>query len=300
MISIIICHTNEKFLKGVSENISHTIGTPYEIVVIDNQSNRYSLCQAYNEGARKSNYDILCFSHEDILFHTNNWGHLVSGYLSQKDIGIIGLCGGKYVSSIPGGWWAVEADYNRQNTIQHDADTGEPKLVYQNPGNEVISDVVVLDGLWMCCRKEVWEKTGFDEKVFRGFHFYDIDFSLQIFLKGYRACVVYDISVEHLSNGSYDKAWLENAVLFGKKWKDALPATTLSLSKQQIKGLEYAECNRFLQTLIRFGFDRKTILNYFLKCVRLDFFNVKNYYFFIQVLQLYFPSLWKIYRKAKS
>lgn len=76
MISIIICsrhHTLDEELRG---NIKATIGNDilYEIVCIDNSNNCHSIFSAYEEGVKKAKGNYLCFMHEDIRFHSADWG----------------------------------------------------------------------------------------------------------------------------------------------------------------------------------------------------------------------------------
>lgn len=74
MISLIICSRTPTISEELSTNIAETIGCEYELVVIDNSKNEFSIFSAYNEGVKRSNGDVLCFMHDDILFRTLNWG----------------------------------------------------------------------------------------------------------------------------------------------------------------------------------------------------------------------------------
>ena len=75
MISIIICSVKKDERPKVEANIKTTIGDiKYEVLWIDNTENRYSIFQAYEEGTRKAQYKYLCFMHEDIVFHSQDWG----------------------------------------------------------------------------------------------------------------------------------------------------------------------------------------------------------------------------------
>jgi glycosyltransferase involved in cell wall biosynthesis len=72
MISIIICSRNLGIDPKLSTNITSTIGCEYELIVIDNSQNKYSIFQAYNIGIEKSTSEIICFVHEDVLFHSKD------------------------------------------------------------------------------------------------------------------------------------------------------------------------------------------------------------------------------------
>ena len=70
MISIIICSRKPDISDVLKQNIKETIGTDYELIVIDNSHNKYSIFSAYNEGLTLASGDVLCYMHEDLFFHT--------------------------------------------------------------------------------------------------------------------------------------------------------------------------------------------------------------------------------------
>lgn len=74
MISCIICSRTSTISNELMQNISSTIGCEYEIITIDNSTNKHNIFQAYNEGIRRAKGEYLCFMHDDILYHTENWG----------------------------------------------------------------------------------------------------------------------------------------------------------------------------------------------------------------------------------
>ena len=53
------------------------------------------------------------------------------------------------------------------------------ELKYLNPFKEKRSSVATLDGVFLATRKEVWKEIQFDEKLIKGFHGYDLDFTLR-------------------------------------------------------------------------------------------------------------------------
>ncbi len=248
MLSIITCSRDEALLRQLGDSIARTVGVPYELIGIDNAAGRYGICAAYNEGAARSRYEALCFLHEDLLLLTPGWGQRVLDWLGDPSVGLIGVAGGTVKTRAPAMWYTPLSAYNRYNLRQHHRD-GRVDHDYGNPGQERISDVVTVDGLWFCCRKAVWSETGFDGKTFPGFHGYDADFSMQVFQKGYRVCVIYDVLVEHLSPGTTGKAWALSAARFAGKWKHHLPASVHPLTPQEADQAELANLKRFLHVL---------------------------------------------------
>jgi hypothetical protein len=106
MISIIICSQNKVLNEALNQNIIDTIGDClYEIVFIDNSNNKYSIFEAYNLGVEKAIYPYLCFIHEDIIFRTKKWGLALCRVLDNKDVGIVGVIGCKFLMDLSYGWW---------------------------------------------------------------------------------------------------------------------------------------------------------------------------------------------------
>lgn len=80
------CITNKKQFQ--------TVGYTYELIVIDNSEYKYSIFEAYNLGIERSSGEYLCFIHDDILFHSQDWGKAVEGIFNDDvKIGLIGNFG---------------------------------------------------------------------------------------------------------------------------------------------------------------------------------------------------------------
>jgi hypothetical protein len=243
MISIIICSREETIDPLLQKNIADTIGVPYEIVWIYNEDNRHSIFSAYNEGAAKSKFDHVCFMHDDILFQSDQWGIIVTELLTKPQAGVVGVAGAVIKTKSPSPWWISNfadcSEYLRARLMQKRGE--ERTVVYEefNPLKEKYAKVAVLDGVWFCCKKVVWMDVKFDEINFKGFHFYDLDFSLHVLDKGYDNMVSYEILLEHKSAGHLDVRWIEASAAFYKKWKDKLPVSVVGLGRVQKNNLEY-------------------------------------------------------------
>jgi hypothetical protein len=232
MISVIICSVNKQRLSVVSKNISETIGVEHEIIGYDNTKNSLGICSVYNLCAEKSKYDFLCFVHEDIRFVTQNWGNELIGN-TNSDTGFIGLAGGVSKSAYPTSWGDTLPEFVRLNVIQ--CINGEKKADYRNPLNERYAEVLVLDGVFLFTRKEVWKTCQFDPVTFDAFHLYDQDISLNAHLNGYKNFVCFTIQLEHDSVGSFSEKWYQYSLLFCKKWADNLPCSLIPLSEKERK-----------------------------------------------------------------
>ena len=104
MLSIIIC-SRHKILDSIFvKNIMDSVGVEVELITIDNSENKYSIFKAYNLGVQRSKYNNLCFLHEDVCFHSDDWGQKILQHLQIPDMGICGVAGRDFVSRVPAAW----------------------------------------------------------------------------------------------------------------------------------------------------------------------------------------------------
>lgn len=222
MISIIICSRNTFISFELSNNIQNTIGVEYELIVIDNSKNRYSIFSAYNEGVSRAKYSYLCFMHEDIFFHTKNWGVKVVNHFNNEAVGMIGVLGGHYLPNKPAHFW--DSPYVSGNFIL--TIDGVQQVFNHNNyffAKDTYIDVVACDGLWFCLPKTIFDYLKFDDITFTGFHLYDMDISLQVLKIGRLVRVVKDILIEHVNKSDISNLFYDNQYLFYNKWKFMLP-----------------------------------------------------------------------------
>lgn len=126
MISIVICSRNPGIGDALRKNIEETIGVPYELIVVDNSRNEYSIFTAYNLGVSRCNFDIICFMHDDILYRSDRWGAVTLNHFKDSTVGMIGVGGSRYLSRIPSIWWAGGlgmADDAKGSICQNSIDT---------------------------------------------------------------------------------------------------------------------------------------------------------------------------------
>jgi hypothetical protein len=290
MISCIICSNNNRLLCQVSKSISETIGVDHEIIPIDNAVLKFGICKAYNLGASKAKFQYLCFIHEDVVFKTKDWGiKLVSHFNEERQAGLLGLAGSIYKTRSLSSWWQPELngfEPKRINITQsYKYSKNETKKVIINPGNEVRSRVVTLDGVFLASTKETWSKVKFDEKLLTGFHGYDMDFSLTV-ARSKRLFVIHDIDLEHLSEGRNDLSWMkENLKVHWKHRKD-LPIT--------IDGLNVDD--------IDIGRLDETWQNYWVKEILARELNFPNFiFYYIRILQLNEKfNAWYAFKRVRS
>lgn len=244
MISIIICSIKENFKDDISKNIKETIGnSSFEILIHNNKDANWGLSKVYNHYANNAKGDILCFIHEDIKILTNNWGKIIEEfYQAHPKAGVVGFAGSTMKTKTISGW-VSEPDFVRENLIQH-LHNGRIVKYKINPKNEDFTAALILDGLALFVTKQVWLNNPFDEILFTGFHFYDLDFSLQI-AQTHNNYVCNSINLEHFSEGNYDSDWGISAKKFHLKWQNILPMALTSISKKERNKCELITAYKF-------------------------------------------------------
>ncbi len=258
MISIVICSRKPDISSLLKENIRNTIGVDFEIIVIDNSQNEYSIFSAYNEGVRRSKYPYLCFVHEDILFRTDDWGQNLVVHLSDKKTGIVGVAGSKMMTRIPSSWSMIGS---YMNIIQH-KNKKNKHIKRPNDFLENKQAAGLLDGVLLSVRRELFDKIRFDEN-FKGFHGYDFDICAQSIVAGYTNYVIYDLLLEHFSFGNRTSEYYANMIQIYKKHERYLPlfaCDILDESQVKVNALELILFGKLIRRMSINEFSTNTII----------------------------------------
>ncbi len=247
-ISVIVCSRKNKPPTIFLSNLENTIGYEYELIIIDNSQNRYSIFEAYNRGIAKSRGQYCCFVHDDVVFHTTGWGKILIE-ICEKDggIGLIGVAGAKIKTRMPSAWWDCPMKYQVINILQHTQDHKIEKQVVGFKNNSIQEEVVAIDGVFMFMRKV--KNITFSKKL-KGFHHYDLDISLEFKKKGYKIIVTNQVLIEHFSQGYIDNSWYRSAVKIHNLHKDILPSRTCYIEEA---GEERNNGSYFMKKAIRTG-----------------------------------------------
>jgi hypothetical protein len=220
MLSIIICSRTQAISSDLSENIKNKIGCEYELIVIDNSQNTYSIFEAYNLGIDRSKGNYLCFIHDDILFHTIGWGNVLQRIFNEdQQIGLIGIAGAKSKTKMPSLWWSCPIEDKIASIIQH-IPNRETERWNSGFGKESLIEVVAVDGVFMAMRKD--DRIRFNTKM-TGFHNYDLNLSFECEKLGYKIMVTNEILIEHFSLGTIKEEWVESSYQLYTLYKNSLP-----------------------------------------------------------------------------
>ena len=226
MISIIICSRKSDISIELKENIVETIGCEFELFLMDNSGNDYSIFQAYNEGVKSAKGDLLCFVHDDVRFRTSGWGKRIeTHFLADEKLGMIGFAGAHFLPDAPM-YWDESPFISEHNLTTRNGQT-EQCFSLEHFGEKPLSEVAAIDGMCFFVRRSLFDSIAFDEATFNGFHLYDMDVSMQVRKAGFKVCVCNDVLVEHFYDYNPSKAGFElfeaNLRKLYEKWLSQLP-----------------------------------------------------------------------------
>jgi hypothetical protein len=177
-----------------------------------------SLSEVYNEILNESKNDYVILCHDDLEFDTKDWGKKIIKHFDKSDFGVLGVAG---TTEIPesGMWWQDKRKMIGIVNHKHEGKKWESK--YSKSWGDEINECCFVDGLFIAINKTKL-KEKFDESV-DGFHFYDVHFSVNNFLKGVKIGVIYNVRLTHLSIGQTNEKWEENRKIFENQYKENLP-----------------------------------------------------------------------------
>lgn len=267
MISIIICSKHKELEKDLVSNLEKTVGVRFELIHIDNSDGKYSIFEAYNSGIIHSKFPFLCFVHEDVLFHTNNWGDKLITHLSNSETGIVGIAGSDMATRIPSSW---AASGKKMHLIQSQTGKKESKEIkVPESFHGKSKDVILLDGVFLGMRKEITEKIKFSTYL-KGFHGYDLDISLKSISEGYTNKVAYNILLEHFSKGKKNATYYRNLLAIFTKWEQILPKfASKELNETELRKLEEKKINNLIFRIIRRGFGLNETIKIYIRYTHL-------------------------------
>jgi len=223
------------------DNIANTIGVEFEFLPFDNSKAHKGICEAYNTQSKLARGEVVCFVHDDIKFITVDWGKRLNDLFgSNPEIGLVGVAGSGYKTKNPSLWTTAPENMVSANLIQHFKHSEAPAShLFLNPSHAHFAEAVTLDGVFLATRSDVLDKVKFDEETLKGFHGYDVDFSIQVGRYS-QVVVTLEILLEHFSEGSLGPEWLEAGKKISKKWVKILPISKSPLSWLERGRMEYS------------------------------------------------------------
>ena len=219
MITVVYCTRQSN--PEHKEHLIRSSGLHKHIEVIEIINNGESLTKAYNRGLKMATNDIVVFCHDDLTIETKQWGaKLLKTFHKNPEFGIIGVAGTKYLPET-GQWWVKPKKmYGR---VQHTHEGKTWLSSYSDDLGQTVEETVIVDGLFFAVDKSKL-KEQFNESV-EGFHFYDVTFCFENYLKGVKVGVITSIRINHMSIGMTNEQWEVNRQNFAESFKDNLPVS---------------------------------------------------------------------------
>lgn len=182
-----------------------------ELIIYENPEG-ISLTEIYNKGLNESKNNIVVFCHDDIIFNKDKWGVRLLKEFSENNYGILGVAGSTYMAP-NGRWWEDQSKMVGIVKHTHEGKTWESK--YSSKFERPI-ETCCVDGVFFACDKNKI-KNNFDEN-FKGFHFYDVDFSFNNHINGVKVGVTFVVELTHKSIGMTNDEWEKNRNQFVEKY----------------------------------------------------------------------------------
>lgn len=205
MISVIMCSQTLEAASGAIEHYDRLLaGTPHEVISI---LGAQSMAAGYNEGMKKSNGEVLIFTHRDVEFlcPPEVFQNRLSYHMEFFEI--VGLAGTNKVIAPA---WVAAGPLHIFGQVAHQFPQGISISFYGGKHDycfRLDEGIAAMDGVFLSCKREAAIALGWDEENFTNFHLYDMDFTYRASKAGFRLGVVNDLPAIHLSPGSFDQSW---------------------------------------------------------------------------------------------
>lgn len=253
MITVVYCTRESN--PNHKEHLIKTSGLHKHIEVIEVINKGVSLTEAYKKALAQAKNNIVVFCHDDITIETKQWGNkLIKLFNNNPEYGIIGVAGTKYMAE-SGQWWSNPRKmYGR---VKHTNEGKSWLSTYSDDLGQELEEVVIVDGVFFAIDKTKI-KSDFNETV-EGFHFYDVTFCFENFLKGVKVGVTTVVRVNHNSIGMTNEQWEANRVKFAETFKENLPVSVKkSLRKNErlkimISSLSFDDANPKSKLILEFA-----------------------------------------------
>ncbi|MGE0879152.1 MAG: glycosyltransferase [Acidimicrobiia bacterium] len=180
-----------------------------DALVIETSSSS-SILEAYNgvldQLRERSDIEALVLLHEDTEIRDPLFRWRVRRAFNDPDVAVVGAIGATDVNSLA--WW-------EGNTFGW---ISESRGQIEFGRGDAVVDAV--DGLMLVLSPWAIRNLRFDDKTFRGFHAYDIDFCFQARKAGRQVKVV-DLDLIHHTKGGYgdETVWQANNAAWSAKWQ---------------------------------------------------------------------------------
>jgi hypothetical protein len=231
VITFIVLSRDPERLASLERSLREGLGDRLGWCLLPVDGTRFDLFAGYNRGASLARGEVLAFVHDDVEF----WGDPHSlrkplERLADRATGFVGVVGTRLLGE-DGNWSGVRSEVRgmfasaRPDIFGMHWHFGPPWLGGNaDPGRAgLFGRVVVLDGILLLCHRRAFDALGgFDDRTYRGFHFYDIDITFRATLAGL-SNYASPIPLFHPSTNGPSPEWERNRRIFVSKFRAYLP-----------------------------------------------------------------------------
>jgi hypothetical protein len=185
---------------------------------IIHENNKKGLCEIYNQYITDK-WDCVIFVHDDVYIDSCNFVEKIYDGFRDNEFDVCGLAGGSNLKiKKPLLWHLITARESQSGVVSHGTKKRFIPSVFGNIGKQT----VLLDGLFLAIqpRSLIEKNIKFDENI-KGFHHYDLKFSVDCFQAGLILGTL-PIHVIHSSPGlnGFSKEYLESEDYFYNELKN--------------------------------------------------------------------------------
>jgi hypothetical protein len=187
------------------------------------ENNTEPLPKIYNKAidfAIEENFDAIVLCHDDVIIESDLTYKLPS---IMQDFDVVGVAGTTECKLQEPALWHIMGGGFGGGKLHGAVAHGDEKNRSMTSFGPYPKRVLLLDGVFLCIKKEAFTKVRFDEANPAGFHFYDLDYSLSCHKEKLKLGVV-DIMITHASPGlrEFTPEFNEGQQWFLNKWKGKL------------------------------------------------------------------------------
>lgn len=184
------------------------------------EGNKKPLQKVYNKAidfAIKENFDHIILCHDDIILENFDYDKLKKHF---EEYDVLGVAGASQITvQEPALWHLMGGGFqsgNLHGAVAHLHGNQKSMTAFGPYPHQAI----IMDGVFLAISRKVFKKIRFDEDCPSGFHFYDLIYTLDATLAGYK-CGVVDAYITHASPGlrQFTEDWKGGQQYFLNKYE---------------------------------------------------------------------------------
>lgn len=186
------------------------------------ENNTLPLPQIYNKAIDlaiegKKDYLVLC--HDDVIIESDVAYKLPD--ILRTEFDMVGVAGTTECKLQEPALWHIMGGGFESGKLHGAVAHGNDQRKSMTSFGTYPQRVILIDGVFMAIHRRVFEKIRFDETNPAGFHFYDLDYSMQCYKAGFKIGVS-DIMITHASPGlrEFTEEFNKGQKWFLDKWQN--------------------------------------------------------------------------------